>query len=200
MPEGFRMNWPATDRYELEVSPGGLGFVHDLLNTLSAGKPRETDLLAEVADAQVWLDAGLGRWAEVTERPAERVELTADDVEHLRDLRAELRAGMDHDTEAGAATLPSAPVLLQAGPDGWLRPEPRGTGWRRVAAIVLIEVLEAQRADRWRRLKTCRNNRCAVAFYDRSRNNSGVWHNVQVCGNAVNLRAYRARKRSQQIG
>ncbi|QRP43328.1 CGNR zinc finger domain-containing protein [Amycolatopsis sp. FDAARGOS 1241] len=193
------MNWPATDRYELEVSPGGLGFVHDLLNTLSAGKPRETDLLAEVADAQRWLDAALDRWAEATERPAERVELTADDVEHLRDLRDELQAATGHAAE-DAGALPSAPVLLQPGPDGWLRPEPRGTGWRRVASIVLIEVLEAQRADRWRRLKTCRNNRCAVAFYDRSRNNSGVWHNVQVCGNAVNLRAYRARMRSQQNG
>ncbi|MFI5610883.1 CGNR zinc finger domain-containing protein [Amycolatopsis sp. NPDC051903] len=193
------MNWPATDRYELEVSPGGLGFVHDLLNTLSAGKPRETDLLGEVADAQAWLDAALQRWAEDTDRPAERVELTVDDVEHLRDLRDELRAATGHDTE-DAGALSSAPVLLQPGPGGRLRLEPRGTGWRRVASIALIEVLEAQRADRWRRLKTCRNNRCAVAFYDRSRNNSGVWHNVQVCGNAVNLRAYRARKRSQQNG
>ncbi|MEV6901801.1 CGNR zinc finger domain-containing protein [Amycolatopsis sp. NPDC051372] len=192
------MNWPATDRYELEVSPGGLGFVHDLLNTLSAGKPREKDLLAEVGDAQKWLDSALERWAGATERPAERVELSGDDVERLRDLREELRDFTDHDPESGAALLHSAPVLLQPGADGWIRPEPRGTGWRRVASIVLIEVLEAQRADRWRRLKTCRNKRCAVAFYDRSRNNSGVWHNVQICGNAVNLRAYRARRRTQQ--
>ncbi|MGV9881539.1 CGNR zinc finger domain-containing protein [Streptomyces sp. NPDC003006] len=49
-----------------------------------------------------------------------------------------------------------------------------------------------------RRLKTCRNPLCRVAFYDRSRNNSGVWHDVKTCGNAANLRAYRARRRGQE--
>jgi len=35
-----------------------------------------------------------------------------------------------------------------------------------------------------------------VAFFDRSRNNSGVWHDVKFCGNAANLRAFRARQRA----
>jgi predicted RNA-binding Zn ribbon-like protein len=47
-----------------------------------------------------------------------------------------------------------------------------------------------------RRLKICRNPRCRVAFFDRSRNNSGVWRDVRTCGNAANLRAYRARQRA----
>jgi predicted RNA-binding Zn ribbon-like protein len=42
----------------------------------------------------------------------------------------------------------------------------------------------------------CRNPRCRVAFYDRSRNNSGVWHDVRTCGNAANLRAHRERQRA----
>jgi hypothetical protein len=46
-----------------------------------------------------------------------------------------------------------------------------------------------------RRLKTCRETFCRAAFYDRSRNNSRVWHDVHTSGNAVNLRAYRARQR-----
>jgi predicted RNA-binding Zn ribbon-like protein len=45
-------------------------------------------------------------------------------------------------------------------------------------------------------LKVCRNPRCRVAFYDRSRNNSGVWHDVRTCGNAANLRAHRERQRA----
>ncbi|TFV34142.1 CGNR zinc finger domain-containing protein [Streptomyces sp. T1317-0309] len=32
-------------------------------------------------------------------------------------------------------------------------------------------------------------------FYDRTRNNIGVWHSVRSCGNPANLRASRARKR-----
>ena len=49
--------------------------------------------------------------------------------------------------------------------------------------------------DIWSRLKLCRNDRCAVSFYDRSRNNSAVYHDSRVCGNAIYLRASRARKR-----
>jgi hypothetical protein len=81
------------------------------------------------------------------------------------------------------------------GPDGNALLEPRGDGSRRVSAIVLIETFTAQRLDTWRRLKICRNDRCAVSFYDRSRNNSAVWHDSRVCGNAIYLRASRARKR-----
>jgi predicted RNA-binding Zn ribbon-like protein len=60
----------------------------------------------------------------------------------------------------------------------------------------MIEMLTAQQADTWRRLKVCRNHRCQVAFFDRSRNNSGVWHSTKICGNLENLRAHRARAKS----
>jgi predicted RNA-binding Zn ribbon-like protein len=53
--------------------------------------------------------------------------------------------------------------------------------------------------DNWRRLKLCRNDRCAVSFYDRSRNNSAVYHDSRECGNAIYLRASRARKRQGAI-
>jgi predicted RNA-binding Zn ribbon-like protein len=53
----------------------------------------------------------------------------------------------------------------------------------------------AQENTEWR-LKLCRNPECAVAFYDRSKNSSAVWHNVKTCGNAANLRASRARRRA----
>ncbi|WP_230981726.1 CGNR zinc finger domain-containing protein [Mycobacterium malmoense] len=46
-------------------------------------------------------------------------------------------------------------------------------------------------------MKRCRNHRCASTFYDRSKNNSGVWHSVKTCGNAANLRASRARRRER---
>ena len=77
--------------------------------------------------------------------------------------------------------------------------EPRGDGSRRVSAVVLIEIFTAQRLDNWRRLKICRNERCSVSFYDRSRNNSAVWHDSRECGNAIYLRASRARKRQGAI-
>ena len=90
---------------------------------------------------------------------------------------------------------PSASVSVRVGADGAALLEPRGDGSRRVSAIVLIEIFTAQRLDTWRRLKLCRNDRCAVSFYDRSHNNSAVYHDSRECGNAIYLRASRARKR-----
>ncbi|GAA3713145.1 hypothetical protein GCM10023082_08630 [Streptomyces tremellae] len=50
----------------------------------------------------------------------------------------------------------------------------------------------------WPRLKLCRNEAGGSAFYDASRNNSGVRRSVRTCGNAADLRASRARRRGQR--
>ncbi|MGW7426728.1 CGNR zinc finger domain-containing protein [Streptomyces sp. NPDC054813] len=196
------MSWTATDRYGLEPAPGGLAFVQDLLNTRSASKPRKPDLLQAVEDARTWLDQALESWSSATQRPAPGVELTAEDVQRLRDFRQDLRQSLhgqlgDAAKEPGpAASLMTLPTALRLDEHGAVHAVPRGTGWRQVASLALIEVYQAQLTDTLRRLKSCRNTRCMTAFYDRSRNNSGVWHDVHVCGNAANLRNSRARKRA----
>ncbi|MEV6610024.1 CGNR zinc finger domain-containing protein [Kutzneria sp. NPDC051319] len=183
--------WPANGRYGMDVAPAGLGFVHDLLNTLPAGKPR-VDLLASLDDAQPWLDGALAAWAGETGRERPEVSLTERDLDQVRGLREEIKTlltGGEPAHELSSATL-------RLGSDGRVAVEPRGTGARLVASVVLIEMLAAQQADTWRRLKVCRNPRCQVAFFDRSRNNSGVWHATKTCGNVENLRAHRARAKS----
>lgn len=200
------MGWPATDRYELPRAPGGLGFVQDVLNTrptLHLRRPHlsESDLLDDLESAQRWLDGALENWSVESGVPQNAVTLSEDDLDKLRALRADLNAVIGRGDQAhGAALFPSASVAARMGSDGGVLLEPRGEGARRVASIVLIEAFTAQRLDTWRRLKACRNDRCGVAFYDRSRPNSGVWHDASVCGNAVNLRASRARKRQGQLG
>jgi predicted RNA-binding Zn ribbon-like protein len=189
------MTWLATTRYGLPPAPGGLGFVHDLLNTRSAGRPRQPDLLADVTSAQRWADEALAAWAGETGQDVPAVALGEDDLDPLRDLRVDLHAHVARADEPGPAH--QAGVLLRLGPDGRVRPEPRGSGWRALASLALIAIAEAQASDTWRRLKACRNPRCEAAFFDRSRNNSGTWHDVRVCGNPANLRAYRARQRSE---
>jgi predicted RNA-binding Zn ribbon-like protein len=191
------MTWPASGRRSGQFAPDGLGFVQDLLNTVSAGVRHPTaDLLAGPGTAQAWLNSALTQWSAATGQAAHQLELTEPDLVELRSLRDELQRFVRREPDAETRQLTSS-AGLQAGMDGQVRVRPRGTGWRRVASITLIEILEAQRTDRWRRLKLCRNRRCSAAFYDRSRNNSGVWHDVQQCGNAANLRAYRARRRTQ---
>ncbi|MFF7190686.1 CGNR zinc finger domain-containing protein [Streptomyces sp. NPDC008222] len=193
------MSWSATGRYETEPAPAGLAFVQDFMNTISAGKPRTKDLLADLGDAQAWLDQALEQWGEVTGTPMAGIELEAHDQEELRGFRDDLRQAAARGNDDALPPLHTAATAIQLSGDGQVRLEPRGTGWRRVAALALIEVFLAQQTGTWPRLKMCRNDRCGTMFFDRSRNNSGVWHNVKICGNAANLRAYRARQRAQRI-
>ncbi|MDX3233531.1 CGNR zinc finger domain-containing protein [Streptomyces sp. ME19-01-6] len=202
------MAWSASTRYEVDPAPLGLALVHDLLNTIPAGRPRAADLLDDLADAQAWVDQALGCWAQEAAQAAAQVPLTENDLEELRGLRAELRRllssrngdGLDGDDHDVAPAVHVAAAALRMDRNGRVVLEPRGQGWRYVAALVLLEVFQAQRSDTWRRLKICRNTRCATAFFDRSRNNSGVWHSTKICGNPENLRAHRARQRVRTAG
>ena len=200
------MGWPATDRHGLAAAPTGLGFVQDFLNTrptypAPSAKPEPAaDLLADVDSAQRWLDRALKNWSEETGVPQSRVLITEADLDKLRGLRADLTSLVrSTDQPHDATLLPSASVLVRVGPDGMALLEPRGDGSRRVSAVVLIETFTAQRLDIWRRLKICRNDRCSVSFYDRSRNNSAVYSDSRECGNAIYLRASRARKRQGEL-
>jgi predicted RNA-binding Zn ribbon-like protein len=201
--EALGMVWSASARYEIAPAPDGLALVHDFVNTISAGRPRETDLLGSLPDAQAWLDRALATWAAQSRQSAVPVHLTAHDLEELLGLRAELRrllappvGGDGHDAPA----IHVAATALRLDRGGHAVLEPRGQGWRYFAAVVLLEVFQAQQAGGWRRLKICRNARCGAAFYDSSRNNSGVWHSAKLCGNPENLRAHRARRRVRTSG
>ena len=158
------------------------------------------DLFADLDSAQRWLDGALQNWSEETAMPQSRVLLTEDDLDKLRGLRAGLTTLLRFpDQRHDGTVLPSASLSVRVGPDGTALLEPRGEGSRRVSAIVLIEIFTAQRFDTWRRLKICRNEVCSVSFYDRSRNNSAVWHDSRACGNAIYVRASRARKRQGEL-
>ena len=50
------------------------------------------------------------------------------------------------------------------------------------------------RPEQWRRLKACRLHTCEWAFYDHTKNRSGAWCTMQVCGNRTKARSYRERR------
>ncbi len=66
-------------------------------------------------------------------------------------------------------------------------------GFPGALASLLVPVVEATRDGSWQRVKACRAPDCRWAFYDRSRNRSGVWCEMAVCGNRTKVRAHRAR-------
>jgi predicted RNA-binding Zn ribbon-like protein len=72
------------------------------------------------------------------------------------------------------------PAALQLGSDGSIRHQPQEAGQRALVMLVLGALFEAQQAGTSRRLKACRDPRCRVAVYDRSRNASGLRHSARI--------------------
>ena len=77
--------------------------------------------------------------------------------------------------------------------DGSVTIEPCRPGVDGALGRLLGIVAEAQKEGTWSRLKACPWDTCRWAFYDHSRNRSGVWCNMAVCGNRAKVRSYRER-------
>jgi predicted RNA-binding Zn ribbon-like protein len=65
-----------------------------------------------------------------------------------------------------------------------------------VARLLAIVAGAVERGD-WERLKACPRDVCHWAFYDHSKNRSGRWCQMEVCGNIEKARAFRERKRAE---
>ena len=180
-----------TLRYGLAQAPLGMRLTQDLLNTVSVDLAGHVDLLDNLQDA--------GRWLKSIHASFASRQLRKSDLAKLRALRDYLRLTISAGAVSGTARdFPSGSLSLCVGPvNGEVSAVPTGSGVERIVSAVLIERLFAERDGTWRRLKLCHNTACSLAFYDRTRNNNGVWHDVHVCGNAVNLRASRNRRKAE---
>jgi hypothetical protein len=70
---------------------------------------------------------------------------------------------------------------------------PEDDGARGALGRIVAAVAELAPTDDWKRLKTCRDENCRVAFYDKSRNRSRAWCSMEVCGNREKARSFRHR-------
>jgi predicted RNA-binding Zn ribbon-like protein len=70
----------------------------------------------------------------------------------------------------------------------------RGSGPGAVVAPIAAIVYEAMVNGTWARLKACPADECHWAFYDHSKNRSGTWCDMAVCGNRAKVRTYRERR------
>jgi hypothetical protein len=192
------LDWPATARYRLSGAPGELGLVQDLLNTIQEGSTAPPDLLATLASAQEWADAVVELWSSVDPSgwAGDLPPLTDHDRRSLLSLRARLFAGL-YDPTSGGEHEGSSEQLRLSVSGGHVDIRPAGAGWQHFATALLLICYRAQLTGELRRLKTCKSHECDVVFYDRSPNNSAVWHDVKVCGNRANVRAHRARTRTE---
>ena len=120
--------------------------------------------------------------------------------EGLRGLTAGNNGASPQATAASLADVNAAAggaqveVLLQAqGPQF----AAAGSGLDGALGVVLAIAGTAMLDGTWQRLKTCPGDDCGWAFYDHSRNQSGRWCSMSVCGGRVKARAHYHRRRQE---
>jgi predicted RNA-binding Zn ribbon-like protein len=185
-------------------APNGLDLVIDFVNTVDID--RDTDELRDPPALDAWL---VGR--DLSSAPAQAAgELELGNAIELREaLRTLMLANNahshdEHDQNGWANEQKLASSRLERAArrgelgvhfaDGaTVSLEPGARSADGALARLLVPVAQAMADGSWQRVKACPAADCAWAFYDRSRNRSGVWCEMAVCGNRTKVRAYRDR-------
>lgn len=185
------MEQPLIEPGDRAPAPGPLRLVQRFVNTndLETGP----DLLPDAAALRAWFaEAGLGDVAVDAEDHARAIALR----EAIRELVC-AHAGLPHDPAAGE-------IVNEAGRRAGLRPvladpatrfEPAAGGADGALGRIVAAIHASIAAGTWERLKACERDICRWAFYDHSKNRSGHWCSMAVCGQREkNRRAYRRRR------
>ena len=175
-------------------APGDLIYVQGFVNTtdIESGKDRfaTREGLLEWLKRHGLFEPG----SEVNEEDRRRV------IEFREALRSLLGANNGEPLDRSAlATLEkiSAEVTLHLHyeADGGLELH---AGGRRIEAVLgelQAVIYRSMLEGTWQRLKACLSDTCQWAFYDASKNRSGTWCSMEVCGNRTKVRSHRERKR-----
>lgn len=188
----------ASDAARRSPAPGELELVRQFVNTFDVESDGED--FSSPSDLSAWL-------AERALLPAGR-RLTQGDVAIARAFREVLRDVLA--ANAGHANAPEAsrrldriaaryPLRMRLNGGARLDGD-GGKGIAPAVARLLGTVYDAMTVGNWERLKICRNDECQWAFYDHSRNHSGAWCTMAVCGNRIKGRTFRQRHAGSAAG
>lgn len=179
---------------EAGEAPGSLRLIEEFVNTVEL--PDGEDHLATIAGARDWL-AHRGVAADDLDEPRRaRLVLLREAIRDLLDGNAgqpvpqesvDLVMHRLNDTKL-------AVVITAEGAHAHPAPEVSGVNdflGRLAAAMITASVYGT-----WHRLKTCHNDECRWAFYDRSKNGRRIWCSMASCGCQEKSRSYRARKKA----
>lgn len=174
-------------------APHGLDLVIEFVNTLDIEKG--TDALATPHDLGGWLVSH----ALMDSRESLPSKTDRQRAIQLREALRGLMLSNNGGTSDGqdASELENAARRGQLGvhfaPAGGMSLAASREGVDGALAQLLVPVAQAISDGSWRRVKACPTSDCQWAFYDHSRNRSGVWCDMAVCGNRTKVRAYRER-------
>ena len=174
-------------------APGRLAFVQAFLNTF-------WDLDGD--GSETWSTPGAyGTWLRA--RGFGGAAASAGDLARALELREALRAlcRANHDDGDAPAALATLDRIAHAvAPAAALAPslrtgalDPAGDGPDAACALALGIVFAARADGTFSRLKACPHAHCGWAFYDASRNRSGQWCSMRICGNRTKGEAFRRR-------
>jgi predicted RNA-binding Zn ribbon-like protein len=199
VPEHADFDHPASGRFGIGLAQSPLVLSQELANTIGIDHlPELVDLLRQVDTAQHWIDAVVPRWCTSFGADDPHLVVTAAELPRLRTVRDALRSVIgEPEAPRNDALIAGTAAIAVTRAGTHLEPVGSGASW--LASAIAVEAASAHAQDSYRRLKLCHQQRCGVAFYDRSKNNSRVWHDTATCGNQVNSRAHRARRRQQSL-
>ena len=170
--------------YWTEPAPGRLELVRSFANTLDPEHGREMLYSpARLHDVLVGLGL-LERGTRVSQR----------DLAAAHDLRDRVRALALANNGVATDLALEASLTVHVDDRSAALNAPLDTVDGALAELVGI-VYTATVDGTWLRLKACRRDVCHWLFYDHSRNRSGVWCSMAVCGNRTKTAAYRAKTR-----
>jgi predicted RNA-binding Zn ribbon-like protein len=178
-------------------APGPLALVQAFVNTYDV-EPHREELHSPHA-LRAWLvDHGLLPDGEPLSDADLRRALEAREA-----LRALLEANNTATVDAASVTTlnriaDAARLRVQFERDGRAQLAPVGCGVDSALGRLLAIVYTAMAEGTWVRLKVCRDETCRWAFYDYSKNRSGAWCTMAVCGSRSKARTYRQRQRQRQ--
>jgi predicted RNA-binding Zn ribbon-like protein len=185
------------EKSSFRTPPGDLMHVMEFVNTIDFEDDIERfdtpDALRDWFAERGWLNAG-ERLTEADLRQA---------LEVREALRSLLLANNGHPLDERAveslnAAARRAEVLVRFGDDGGGALAPARSGIDGALGRLLAVVFRSMAEGSWPRLKACPEHSCMWAFYDRSKNRSGTWCDMAVCGNRAKARAYRERRAKQR--
>jgi predicted RNA-binding Zn ribbon-like protein len=179
-------------------APGRLALVQAFLNShFDLENEFGAELLHSPAALVAWL-----RGAGLLAGPGETGVADDHDLRRALAVRGGLRSLAQDPVQRphGLGTAArGAAVEVRAGLDGELHFVPAPVAGVAGALGVLLAIVAVAAADgSWSRLKICPGEHCGWAFYDGSRNRSGRWCSMSVCGGRAKARSHYHRRRSTE--
>jgi predicted RNA-binding Zn ribbon-like protein len=174
-----------------QVTPKSAALVEDFVNTIDL--ENGSDAIDSPLALRAWIQLRMGLrlraldedgWNEVIrvrEALREVIESHTTGPLDRRALRTLNRAGA------------AARVGVRWEDDGAVSFAPGDAGVGAVLGPIFVAIVTAQAEGTWERLKICPADNCRAAFYDHSKNQSGKWCTMRVCGNRAKTRTYRER-------